>query len=99
MPVDTTLRLQPDGTSRPWPTAVGLRFSGGGGAPRWPGCRAAARRMELGWPGTLPKPTLNGDTATYPEVMPGVDLQVTADVDGFSHVLVVKSRAAAANKP
>ncbi|MFD0479756.1 hypothetical protein ACFQ0B_75140 [Nonomuraea thailandensis] len=52
--------------------------------------------MELGWTGALPKPTLSGDTATYPEVMPGVDLQVTADVDGFSHLLVVKSRAAAA---
>ena len=102
VPVDTTLREQPDGTVAPVATAVGpgllRRRHAATAALRWPACRAAARRLELGWSGTLPKPVLNGDTATYPEVMPGVDLQVTADVDGFSHLLVVKSRAAAANK-
>ncbi|MEV0379068.1 LamG-like jellyroll fold domain-containing protein [Nonomuraea sp. NPDC050643] len=95
VPVDTTLRLRPDGAVEPVATAVGLTFSGGGDAPLASLSRGA-KSMELGWTGTLPKPTLNGDTATYAEVMPGVDLQVTADVDGFSHVLVVKSRAAAA---
>ncbi|MFG1702908.1 LamG-like jellyroll fold domain-containing protein [Nonomuraea sp. M3C6] len=96
VPVDTTLRLAPDGTVEPVATAVDLTFSGGGSAPLARLTRGG-KSLELGWQGTLPKPTLNGDTATYPEVMPGVDLQVTADVDGFSHVLVVKSRAAAAN--
>ncbi|SEG57967.1 Concanavalin A-like lectin/glucanases superfamily protein [Nonomuraea solani] len=95
VPVDTTLRLRPDGAVEPVATAVGLTFSGGGSAPLASLSRGA-KSMELGWSGTLPKPTLNGDTATYAEVMPGVDLQVTADVDGFSHVLVVKSREAAA---
>ncbi|MFD1500255.1 LamG-like jellyroll fold domain-containing protein [Streptosporangium lutulentum] len=100
VPVDTTLRERPDGTVAPAATAVGLAFSGGGGSGSGGAPLARMSRggkvMELGWPGTLPKPVLNGDTATYPEVMPGVDLKVTADVDGFSHVLVVKSRAAAA---
>ncbi|MEV0618046.1 LamG-like jellyroll fold domain-containing protein [Nonomuraea sp. NPDC050404] len=96
VPVDTTLRLRPDGAIEPVATAVGLTFSGGGSAPLARLSRGA-KSMALGWTGTLPKPTLNGDTATYAEVMPGVDLQVTADVDGFSHLLVVKSRAAAAN--
>ncbi|SNS29780.1 Concanavalin A-like lectin/glucanases superfamily protein [Streptosporangium subroseum] len=102
VPVDTTLREQPDGTVAPAATAVGLAFSGGGNANGNGGAPLArmsrgGKAMELGWSGTLPKPVLNGDTATYPEVMPGVDLQVTADVDGFSHILVVKSRAAAAS--
>ncbi|WP_327584918.1 DNRLRE domain-containing protein [Nonomuraea sp. NBC_00507] len=93
--VDTTLRRRPDGAVEPVAAAVGLTFSGGGTAPL-ARLSHGAKALELGWPGTLPAPTLSGDTATYAEVMPGVDLQVTADVDGFSHVLVVKSRAAAA---
>ncbi|WP_431898405.1 LamG-like jellyroll fold domain-containing protein [Nonomuraea sp. bgisy101] len=96
VPVDTTLRLNPDGTVSPAAAAVGLTFSGGGEAPLAKLSRGA-KSLELGWQGALPKPTLKGDTATYAEVMPGVDLQVTADVDGFSHLLVVKSRAAAAS--
>ncbi|MEU0567860.1 LamG-like jellyroll fold domain-containing protein [Nonomuraea sp. NPDC005983] len=94
---DATLRLQPDGSIAPVATAVGLRFSGGGSAPLARMTRGG-KALELGWQGALPKPVLNGDTVTYPEVLPGVDLQVRADVDGFSHVLVVKSRAAAGNK-
>ncbi|WP_157249931.1 LamG-like jellyroll fold domain-containing protein [Nonomuraea typhae] len=97
-PVDTTLKQAADGTIAPVATAVGLTFSGGGSGPLARMSRGA-KTLELGWPGALPTPTLNGGTATYPEVMPGVDLQVTADVDGFSHVLVVKSRAAAAKLP
>ncbi|WP_344876125.1 LamG-like jellyroll fold domain-containing protein [Nonomuraea antimicrobica] len=94
VPVDTTLRLRPDGAVEPVAAAVGLTFSGGGDASLARLSRGT-KSMELGWTGPLPKPTLNGDTATYAEVMPGVDLQVTADVDGFSHLLVVKSRQAA----
>lgn len=94
VPVDTTLRLRPDGAVEPVAAAVDLTFSGGGDAPLARLSRGA-KSMELGWTGPLPKPTLNGDTATYADVMPGVDLQVTADVDGFSHLLVVKSRQAA----
>ncbi|MGW4661571.1 LamG-like jellyroll fold domain-containing protein [Streptosporangium sandarakinum] len=95
--VDPTLRARPDGTIAPVATAVGLTFSGGGNAPLARMARGD-RTLELGWPGTLPKPVLKDDTATYPEVLPGVDLQVKADVDGFSHLLVVKSRAAARNR-
>ncbi len=47
---------------------------------------------------TLPVPVLSGPTATYPEVMPGIDLAVRVSPEGgFSHVFVVKTRAAAAN--
>ncbi|MEU8248856.1 LamG-like jellyroll fold domain-containing protein [Nonomuraea sp. NPDC048916] len=92
--VDTTLRPLPDGSVAPAATAARLRFSGGGEAPMATVSRGA-KSLAVSWPGGLPAPTLDGPTATYAEVMPGVDLQVTADVDGFSHVLVVKSRQAA----
>ncbi|MEU6715003.1 LamG-like jellyroll fold domain-containing protein [Nonomuraea sp. NPDC046802] len=96
VPVDTTLRLRPDGAVEPVAAAVDVTFSGGGTAPL-ARLSQGAKTLRLGWTGALPKPSLSGDTATYAEVMPGVDLQVTADVDGFSHLLVVKSPAAAAS--
>jgi hypothetical protein len=94
VPVDTTLRLQPDGSVAPVAAAVGLRFSGGG-TGSLAGMSRGGKALELGWPGPLPKPALSGDTAIYSEVLPGVDLRVSADVDGFSHVVVVKTPAAA----
>ncbi|GGO66970.1 LamG-like jellyroll fold domain-containing protein [Nonomuraea cavernae] len=94
--VDTTLRRLPDGSVAPVATAARLRFSGGGAAPMATVTRGA-KSLAVSWPGGLPAPALDGPTATYAEVLPGVDLHVTADVDGFSHVLVVKTRQAAQN--
>ncbi|GAA0616253.1 hypothetical protein GCM10009534_58870 [Kribbella sandramycini] len=51
----------------------------------------------MGWPGRLPAPRLSGDTATYPEVLPGVDLRIVVGITDFQHLLVVKNRAAAGN--
>jgi hypothetical protein len=94
--VDTTLETRADGTVAPKATAADVSFSGGG--------LAALARMKSGsgtltlkWRGQLSPPTLSGDTATYPEVLPDVDLRVRATVRGFSHELLVKSPAAAAN--
>lgn len=55
------------------------------------------RELALSWPGVLPSPELNGKTVTYPEVLPGVDLRMTAQQDGFTQLLVVKSAEAAAS--
>jgi hypothetical protein len=96
-PVDTTLVLQPDGTVKPGATAVDLTFSGGGTASMVT-ITEDGDTMRFGSPlGSLPKPILAGGVATYPEVLPGVDMQLQADVDGYAEVLVVKSRAAGAN--
>ncbi|WP_234591627.1 DNRLRE domain-containing protein, partial [Micromonospora sp. MH99] len=56
------------------------------------------RSLTLTAPVALPVPTLAGPTATYANVLPGVDLTVTVNAQGgFSHVFVVKDAKAAAN--
>ncbi|MET7578897.1 LamG domain-containing protein [Streptomyces microflavus] len=94
---DATLERRQDGSVGPKGAVVDLRFSGGGAGEdlvRLGGQRGA---MTLAWPGPLPKPVLEGATATYPEVLKGVDLQLTATLEGYRQVLVVKSAEAAAN--
>lgn len=95
--VNTTLTAGPDGSVIPTAAAADIRFSGGGTAPMVT-ITASGKTLQVGSPvGALPNPTVNGDTATYAEVLSGVDLQLRADVEGYSQVLVVKDRAAAAN--
>lgn len=97
VPADTTLELRPDGTVGPKAAIVDMAFSGGG-TGALVAVDDAGRKLSLGAPvASLPKPELSGDTAVYPEVLPGVDLQVKADVEGYSQVLVVKTPQAAAN--
>ncbi|MFK4090365.1 RICIN domain-containing protein [Kribbella sp. NPDC020789] len=93
---DPTLRLQSDGSVQPVATVTPVVLSGGGSSELLTVGKPGAR-IHLGWPGTLPEPQLAGDTATYPEVFPGIDLKIRVGVDRFSHLLVVKNRAAAAN--
>ncbi|MFF3467683.1 DNRLRE domain-containing protein [Streptomyces sp. NPDC002619] len=54
-------------------------------------------QLTLTWPGTLPAPVIDGDRALYQDVLPGVDLLLTARDSGFSHVLIVKNAEAAAD--
>ncbi|MFH8804893.1 FG-GAP-like repeat-containing protein [Streptomyces sp. NPDC017936] len=85
-----------DGSVVPKAASVSVRFSGGGTGPMLTGIRDG-RTLSLTWPKALPAPTLSGNVATYAEVLPGVDLQLKAEVEGFSQLLVVKSAEAAAN--
>ncbi|MEV7418868.1 FG-GAP-like repeat-containing protein [Streptomyces sp. NPDC089919] len=98
VPLDATLVRAADGTWAPRAALAGLALSPGGTAPM---ARMTARgggRLALSWPTALPRPVVRGATATYREVLPGVDLAVTAVVDGgFTQVLVVKTREAAKN--
>jgi len=97
--VDLTLRNSADGAVEPVGHPRGLRLSG---AATGSGERVLAR-VETGgevvsmlWTGPLPAPVLAANTATYPEVRPGVDLLLTATRLGFEQSLVVKDKAAAA---
>ncbi|WP_173080800.1 LamG-like jellyroll fold domain-containing protein [Phytohabitans rumicis] len=94
--VDTTLRRTAEGMVAPNATTLDMAFSAGGDNPLVR-LRRDGREMALSWPGRLPEPVLSGEVATYPEVLPGVDLTVRAEVEGFSQLLVVKSARAAAN--
>ncbi|MEU1170166.1 hypothetical protein [Streptomyces microflavus] len=63
---DATLERRQDGSVGPKGAVVDLRFSGGGAGEdlvRLGGQRGA---MTLAWPGPLPKPVLEGATATHP---------------------------------
>jgi len=84
------------GRLAPAATAYGtVSFSGGGQEPLvTTGSNGVT--MTVGWPGELPAPVVDGSTATYPSVLPGVDLVVSATAGGgFTDTLVVTSRAAA----
>ncbi|MFF9496557.1 LamG domain-containing protein [Streptomyces flaveolus] len=94
---DATLVQHADGTVGPKGAAVQMAFSGGGDGPL-ARIEDDGRSLALDWPGTLPAPRLDGPSALYPEVLPGVDLQVTATPQSFQHVLVVKTPEAAASE-
>jgi hypothetical protein len=95
VPVDTSLRGTPDGIE-PGATALGLRFSAGGTASLAV-MSTGTWSLALYWPTALPAPVLRGDSATYRDVLPGVDLVASAAPDGFAERLVVRTRAAAAD--
>ena len=94
--VDTALVPAPDGGLQPRSTTAKVRFSGGGQGPLAT-MSSPQGTVRLSWPTALPVPHADGDTAVYPDVLPDVDLRVRAVVTGFTYVLVVKSRAGAAN--
>ncbi|MEH1164203.1 hypothetical protein V6V47_02310 [Micromonospora sp. CPCC 205539] len=93
--VDLSLRRDSAGW-RPAISPSDVVFSSGGRGPAATLANAGSS-MTLGWPGVLPAPSVSADAATYPEVLPGVDLVLRATHTGFTHVLVVKTSQAAAN--
>ncbi|MEV7583375.1 LamG domain-containing protein [Streptomyces erythrochromogenes] len=95
---DVTLEIRADGTVGPKAAMAGLSLSGGGDAAGLVTVAHRGRSLSLGWQGgALPKPILDGDSAVYPEVLPGVDLRMTATLKGFRELLVVKTPEAAKN--
>ncbi|TDD58166.1 DNRLRE domain-containing protein [Kribbella antibiotica] len=91
--IDTTLEFRSDGTVGPKAAASEISLSGGG-AGRIGTTGVPDGTWTLNSPWTLPRPTLNGSTATYAEVLQGVDLVLDATSEGFSYNLVVKTREA-----
>ncbi|GAA1370491.1 FG-GAP-like repeat-containing protein [Streptomyces beijiangensis] len=98
--LDATLVRHGDGTLAPTLSTSGLTLSGGGDGPLAM-MKDLGKSLSLSVPdtlGTLPDPVLDGPSATYPAVLPSVDLKITADEQGgFTEVLVVKTAQAAAN--
>ncbi|TYB62182.1 DNRLRE domain-containing protein [Nonomuraea sp. PA05] len=97
--MDLTLRLAVGGAVEPVGHPRGLRISGaatGAGEKVLARVETGGNTVSMLWSGPLPEPVLAANTATYPEVLPGVDLLLTATRLGFEQSLVVKNRAAAA---
>ncbi|WP_385622897.1 LamG domain-containing protein [Streptomyces sp. P8-A8] len=94
---DATLVKKTDGSVGPKAAAVGLSFSSGGTDGELVTIAEGTQSVSLGWPGALPAPRLDGARAVYENVLPDVDLVLTATVEGFRQVLEVKTAEAAAN--
>ncbi|MGW0943684.1 LamG domain-containing protein [Streptomyces sp. NPDC002623] len=94
---DATLESRSDGSVGPKAAAVSITFSAGGDKEPLARIEDEGNSLELRWPGKLPAPQLDGSSAVYADVLPGVDLQVTATPESFQPVFVVKSPEAAAN--
>ncbi|MGC4820207.1 LamG-like jellyroll fold domain-containing protein [Micromonospora sp. DT63] len=95
--LDPTLVRRADGAVTATTTTHDITLSGGGSGPM-AHLVSGDRSLTLTAPVALPAPTLTGPTATYPDVLPGVDLTVTVNAQGgFSHVFVVKDATAAKN--
>lgn len=92
--VDSTLAQQADGSWAPKVSADSITFSGGGSGPAV-SLRYQNAGLQLTWPQPLPTPTIDGSTATYSEVYPGVDLQLAAVGTSFTQHLIIKNATAA----
>lgn len=95
VPIDTTLVKRKDGSYAPKATPTTMSINGGGN--EFASLTDGGNVLRFTWPGKLPTPTVSGDTATYPDVLPDIDLQVTADATGYSSILIVKTPTAATN--
>lgn len=98
VPVDSTLQRNSDGSYSPAATPTSVSFSNGGSGPVATIESDAGDSLSLSWPTALPAPTVQGSTVTYADVLPGVDLEMTADDQGaVQDLLIVKNAQAAAN--
>lgn len=96
-PVDTSLEVADSGRVEPAAAIAGVSFSGGGNGSDAIRLSRDGKELTLDWPTGLPAPVLSGDTATYADVVPDVDLRLTATPEGFGELLVVRSAAGAGN--
>ncbi|MET4669028.1 hypothetical protein [Streptomyces sp. PvR018] len=94
---DAALVRHADGSVGPKAAAVDLVFSAGGDGADLVTIAEGAQSVSLGWPGVLPAPRLDGERAVYENVLPDVNLILTATVEGFRQVLEVETPEAAAN--
>ncbi|GAA2124351.1 hypothetical protein GCM10009782_05150 [Glycomyces algeriensis] len=96
-PIDNTLVESANGTFVPVTSDSGLEISGGGDNVIARITDIHDRSVAYTWHENLPDPVISGDTATFAEVFPGVDLKIRATNDGFAKVFEVKTAEAAAS--
>ncbi|MDP5183145.1 hypothetical protein QOZ88_10890 [Blastococcus sp. BMG 814] len=89
--VDTTLEFTEDGV-QPIAVTGEITFSAGGTQPMVRLSDGESATLRLDWNGRLPKPELDGNMATYRDVMPHVDLVLSAIRMGFEQHVVVRQR-------
>jgi Concanavalin A-like lectin/glucanases superfamily len=94
---DVTLAHRTDGSVGPVAAMADVTFSGGGSTAPLVTIGSQGQSISLSWPGVLPVPVLDGASAVYSDVLPGVDLRMTATVGGYRELLVVKTPTAAAD--
>lgn len=93
---DATLVRREDGSIGPKAAVVDLSFSGGGAGEGLVTIGQDGQSVSMGWPGSLPEPRLDGERVVYDNVLPDVNLILTATVEGFRQVLEVETPQAAA---
>ncbi|USX53761.1 LamG domain-containing protein [Lentzea sp. HUAS12] len=91
--VDPALTGGPAGTLVPKSAGVDVALSNGGKAPLLT-IGTPGRSAALTWPGELPAPLVDGATATYRDVLPGVDLVLRTQANGVTQHVVVKDAKA-----
>ncbi|MFC7721042.1 DNRLRE domain-containing protein [Nonomuraea recticatena] len=90
-PIDTTL-VEADGVIKPKAAKGSLTLSPGGNTEAIKS-KSGDIAAQIDAPHTLPKPTLNGSTATYASTYgKGIDLVVTATPTGFRQQIVIRQR-------
>lgn len=99
--IDTTLEVSSDGAVAPSAVPGSLKLSGGGddsGLISYTSPSGRSVKLGSGLPDVaLPKPTVDGATATYSDVLPGVDIRVEARTSGFEQLWVIKNAAGLKN--
>ncbi|WP_189135375.1 Mu transposase C-terminal domain-containing protein [Wenjunlia tyrosinilytica] len=91
------LERRADGSVAPKSAVADIRFSGGGSADLIRLGDRSGHALSLDWGKDLPVPVLEDSSATYADVLPDVDLRLTATAEGYQEVLVVKTAQAADN--
>jgi acetyl esterase/lipase len=91
-PIDTTLQATQDGFV-PDQTDASIQLSDGSDSGPLASVQQAGNTLSVDWGGDLPAPSISGDTATYADVLPGVDATVQANPQGFEQSFVVHALA------
>ncbi|MFC4588160.1 DNRLRE domain-containing protein [Sphaerisporangium corydalis] len=88
-----TALVERNGVLTPTVAKAKVEFSLGGNGPFATMRRDDGQRFALSWGGTLPRPTVKDNVATYADAAgPSADLVVTALSTGFTHDVVLRER-------